>query len=147
MRTTTGRCLCGDLTYQFDGEPLWVEYCHCESCRRQTSSAVAIFVGLDTTQFRYTRGKPAGYASSPGVMRSFCARCGSPMSFEAAKWPSEIHLYLGTLSEPATFVPTRHVHIAEKLPWFEVADTLARHAHDGAAPADQSQRLAAPSQI
>jgi hypothetical protein len=133
--TTTGRCLCGDLVYAFTGDPLWVAYCHCDSCRRQTSSAVATFVGLDATRFGYTHGKPAVHASSPGVARSFCGRCGSPMSFEGAKWPGEIHIYIGTLSDPAAFVPTGHVHVAEKLPWFEIADTLPRHlASDAVTP-------------
>lgn len=131
-KTTTGRCLCGDLTYEFTGDPLWVAYCHCESCRRQTSSAVATFVGLDAKRFRYTHGKPKGYVSSPGVTRSFCARCGSPMSFEGAKWPGEIHVYVGTLSDPAAFVPTGHVHVAERLPWFEIDDALPRHPGGGA---------------
>ena len=135
---TTGRCLCGDLTYEFAGEPLWIAYCHCDSCRRQTSSVVATFVGLDAKHFRYTRGTPAKYASSPGVTRSFCSRCGSPMSFEGAKWPGEIHIYLGTLSDPSAFVPTSHVHVAEKLPWFDVADNLPRHPDSGSPSAAKS---------
>ncbi len=128
---TTGHCLCRDLAYEFDGDPLWVAYCHCESCRRHTSSTVATFVGVAVKGFRYTHGTPAKFASSPGVTRSFCARCGSPMSFEGTKWPGEVHLYVGTLSDPAAFVPTGHVHVAERVPWFEIDDTLPRHLGSG----------------
>ena len=128
---TTGHCLCRDLSYEFDGEPLWVAYCHCESCRRHTSSTVATFVGVAAKGFRYTQGTPTKFASSPGVTRSFCSRCGSPMSFEGAKWPGEVHLYIGTLGDPAQFVPTGHVHVAERVPWFEVADQLPRHQRQG----------------
>ena len=128
MSKTTGHCLCRDLEYEFEGDPLWVAYCHCESCRRHTSSTVATFVGVAAKTFRYTKGTPAHYASSPGVTRSFCARCGSPMSFEGTKWPGEVHLYVGTLSDPSAFVPTAHVHEAERVPWFDVADKLPRHA-------------------
>ncbi len=130
-KTTTGRCLCGALAYEFDGEPLWQSYCHCESCRRQTSSPVATFIGLDVKRFRYARGTPATFASSPGVTRSFCGHCGSPLSFEGVKWPGEIHIYTGTLTDPAAFAPKEHVHVSEKLPWFEVADQLPRHQHGG----------------
>ncbi len=137
-KTTSGRCLCGDLAYEFTGDPLWVAYCHCESCRRQTSSAVATFVGLASTQFRYTHGTPAGYASSPGVTRGFCGRCGSPMSFEGNNWPGEIHIYVGTLNDPAAFVPTGHVHTAEQLPWFEIDDTLPRHERSDASTIPKS---------
>ena len=126
---TTGHCLCGDLAYEFDGAPNWVSYCHCDSCRRHTSSAVAAFVGLDVSRTRYTKGTPVRYVSSPGVTRSFCGRCGSPMSYEGKNFPGEVHFYIGTLSDPAALAPTVHVHVAEKLPWFDTRDVLPRHAH------------------
>ena len=130
---TTGHCLCGDLAYQFEGTPKWVSYCHCESCRRHTSSAVAAFVGMESSLARYTRGTPVRFASSPGVIRSFCGRCGSPMSYESESFPGEIHFYTGTLSDPAAVAPTSHVHVAEKLPWFDVRDDLPRHDGSGEA--------------
>ena len=40
----TGRCLCGDIRYEYRGAPLKILHCHCESCRRHTSSPVATFV-------------------------------------------------------------------------------------------------------
>ncbi len=133
---TTGHCLCRDLTYEFEGDPLWVAYCHCESCRRHTSSALATFVGVSSKQFRYTHGTPATYTSSPGVTRSFCGKCGSPMSFAGSRFPGEIHLYIGTLTDPAVFIPTSHVHVTERLPWFDVRDALPRHDHSGSSSRD-----------
>ena len=41
--TTTGRCLCGAIQFEFAGEAVETTHCHCESCRRQTSSPVATF--------------------------------------------------------------------------------------------------------
>ena len=75
--TTTGRCQCRAIEYQFTGEPKWVMHCHCESCRRAVSSAVATYVGVRLEQFSYLQGDPAIYESSPGVKRYFCATCGS----------------------------------------------------------------------
>jgi hypothetical protein len=37
-----------------------------------------------------------------------------------------VHLYLGTLEHPETFVPTAHVHTGEQLPWFDAHDDLPR---------------------
>lgn len=123
---TTGRCLCGAVRYEFRGSPLWVMHCHCDSCRRHTSSPVATFVGVARDSFRFTTDPPAVYASSPGVRRSFCARCGSPIAYEADRLPDEIHLYHGTLADPAALAAQGHVHTGEQLPWFEVADYLPR---------------------
>lgn len=128
MNLTQGHCLCGGIKYEFEGKPDWVAYCHCESCRRHTSSAVATMLGVKVTQFRYLEGTPAAYQSSPGVWRYFCPTCGSPMAYtDDEKWPGEVHLYLGTLSQPEAFVPTAHVHTGEQVPWFELQDELPRY--------------------
>ncbi len=127
MKLTKGHCLCGAIKYEFEGKPDWVAYCHCDSCRRHTSSSVATMLGVKVGQFRYLEGTPASYQSSPGVWRYFCPACGSPMAYtNDDKWPGEVHLYLGTLEHPEKFVPTGHVHTGEQLPWFEIHDELPR---------------------
>ena len=131
MGTTRGRCLCGEVTYEFDGTENWRAYCHCESCRRNTSSPVTAFFGVPRSAFRFTGGAPAAYASSPGVRRLFCGRCGSPMAYESDRWPDEIHLYAASLDDPEAYRPQAHVHIAERLSWFDVRDDLPRHPHSG----------------
>jgi hypothetical protein len=30
----TGRCLCGAVTYEVDGDPVVVAHCHCADCQR-----------------------------------------------------------------------------------------------------------------
>ena len=64
-----GRCLCGGVRFRVEGAPLWVGHCHCHSCRRNTVSAVATFVGFDPEQVSYTAGKRQFYESSPGANR------------------------------------------------------------------------------
>ena len=125
---TTGRCLCGDIRYEYVGTPILLIHCHCDSCRRHVSSPVATFVCVTRDTFRFTQGKTGVYASSPGVRRSFCPRCGSPIAYETDRLPDEIHLYHGTLTDPGAARPTAHVHVAEQLAWFEVLDELPRYA-------------------
>ena len=122
-----GRCLCGDVRFQVEGAPIWVGHCHCQSCRRNTGAAVATFVGFAPEQVTYTAGERQMYESSPGVRRRFCGKCGTPLSYEADRFPGEIHLYISTLDEPDRFIPEFHVFYAERIPWFEIADDLPRH--------------------
>ncbi len=124
----TGRCLCGEIRYEYRGAPLKVLHCHCESCRRHASAPVATFVCLERATFRYTHGEPAAYISSPGVTRTHCSRCGSPMTYESARNPQQVDIYIGTLDDPAAIAPAYHVHAEEQLPWFEIADALPRYA-------------------
>ncbi len=126
MHITRGHCQCGAIEYEFEGAPKWVMHCHCASCRRAVSSALATYIGLRLAQFRYLKGEPAAYASSPGVTRYFCARCGSPMAYTGANWPGEVHLFHGTLEDPNAWPPTGHAHVAEELAWFDVNDQLPR---------------------
>ncbi len=125
--TTTGRCLCGAIHYEYDGDPSLVVHCHCESCRRQTSSPVATFVIVPKTALRFTSGQPKEYTSSPGVQRGFCGHCGSPISYRTDRRPDVIDLFAGTLSDRSAVAPQCHVHAIEQLPWFEVLDDLPRY--------------------
>ena len=124
----SGGCLCGAVRYLAEGAPLWSAHCHCRSCRRATGSAMATYVGYLRPQVRQTGAEPASYASSPGVVRRFCGRCGTPVSYEGERWPDQIHLFLCTFDEPESVQPEGHVYTAEQLSWLKLEDGLPRHA-------------------
>jgi hypothetical protein len=130
---TTGRCMCGDIRFEYRGAPIEITHCHCESCRRHSSSAFVTFVVVDKAGFRYTRGAPVAYASSPGVERTHCGRCGAPISYENAE---EFALYACTLDDPTVLKPENHIFVAEKMPWIEIGDSLPQFEYSakGAAP-------------
>lgn len=127
----TGRCLCGAVTYRYDPPENWRAHCHCESCRRATSSPVTTYMGVPRERLRWTGAEPTLYESSPGVRRLFCGRCGSPMAYDSDRFPHEVHLFAASLDDPGNFAPQAHVFFAEHLPWFDTADDLPRHARSG----------------
>jgi hypothetical protein len=123
-----GRCFCGAVTFAFDGKPNWTLHCHCESCRRATSSPITTWLSVQRAAFWVTSGEMKYHASSPGVKRGFCGKCGSQLSYEADHIGDEIHLYAASLEDPGVVRPERHVFASEQLPWFETADDLPRYA-------------------
>lgn len=125
--TRTGHCLCGAIRFEIKGQETWACHCHCESCRRQTASPVTTFLGIPLERFKWSGASPNIFASSPGVIRSFCPTCGTPMAFQADRYPGEIHLYAATLERPEDFIPRFHVHWSERLPWPAIHDTLPKH--------------------
>lgn len=129
MTVTHGHCLCGAIRFEIEGETKWCGHCHCESCRRCTSSPVTTFINLRSDQVRFSGETPKVYESSPGIRRSFCGACGSPLAFETHKRPGEIDLYAASLEHPEAIVPENHVHHAERLPWLDLADSLPRFPH------------------
>lgn len=72
-------------------------------------------------------GAPGAYESSPEVIRRFCGVCGTPLTYEAAVYPGEIHIMTGPLDAPERLAPERHVFHRERVPWLALADDLPRH--------------------
>lgn len=70
------------------------------------------------------------------VVRKFCATCGTHMTIQCERWPTETHLYAASLDDPSQFQPQAHFHFAEKLDWVELDDDLPRYAGsaEGAEP-------------
>jgi hypothetical protein len=123
-----GRCLCRAVIFEYDGEPNWTLHCHCESCRRATSSPMTTWISVPRSAFRFKQGTPRHFNSSPGVARGFCGTCGSPLTYESERIPDEVHLYAASLVNPLDVKPMRHVFVEEQLPWLEIADRLPRFA-------------------
>ena len=49
-----GKCLCGDITYAFSGEPLRSTVCHCATCRRRTGSLFSAHLWFEPNQLTFT---------------------------------------------------------------------------------------------
>ena len=103
-------------------------YCHCRDCRKANGAPVSLFVGYLKEQTETERGTLRSYESSPGVRRSFCGDCGSPLSYEDERLPGEIHIPVGVFDDPEVFEPRAHSWASQQLSWFELGDDLHRHA-------------------
>jgi hypothetical protein len=102
-------------------------HCHCESCRRATSSPITTFFVVRRSDVAFTGETFRHYPSSPGVSRGFCGRCGSPMSYETERRPDQIDLYMASLDAGQSVPIREHWHWEEHLVWLNVVDDLPRH--------------------
>ncbi len=117
MQSLAGSCGCGAIRFEIEGKPKWIAHCHCDNCRRATGAAVSTYVGCEREQVKFLAGEPKIYRSSPGVRRSHCGDCGTPIAYEGERWPSEIHFFVGLFERAADLVPQGHAYEAERLPW------------------------------
>jgi hypothetical protein len=122
-----GGCLCGAVRYRASGDPITVVYCHCTSCRRASGAPVVAWAMWPLDQFEWTRGKPAANASSQGVERCFCGRCGTPISYTAEYMPGLVDVTVASLDDPGALEPQLHIWDSERVRWLELADRLPRH--------------------
>ncbi len=121
-----GGCRCGAVRYEAVGKPKWVAHCHCSDCRRSSGAPFVTWAGYGSEAFRW-QGQPAkSYGSSPGVARTFCAECGTPLAFAGERWPGEIHVLVGTLDDPHSVEPRGHTYTRDQLPFIKLDDGLKR---------------------
>jgi len=112
-----GGCMCGAVRFETTGAPKFVSRCHCQSCRKATGAAFSTWVGFKDEQLRWLTGPRAFHASSPGVKRGFCAKCGSPLTYAGEDWAGETHILIGAFDDPAVFTPGADVFCEDALAW------------------------------
>ncbi|SFM32361.1 Uncharacterized conserved protein [Variovorax sp. OV329] len=129
-----GRCLCGAVQYELNGEIRFASHCHCGMCRKAHGAAFGSYGGVSAGKFRITQGQEVlhEFESSPGVTRSFCSRCGSPITWTSDEHPEHVAFTLGTLEAPPAELPgMRHIHVASKAPWYDICDSVPRFEGNG----------------
>jgi len=117
-----GGCLCGAVRFAVSGPAKWTAYCHCRSCRKHTGAPVSAYAGFDRDRVTFTSGALATYASSTGVRRGFCGTCGSTLTYEGDRWPTEMHIHVGAFDNPEAFAPQGQAFAGERLPWLHIGD-------------------------
>ncbi len=122
----SGHCLCGAVRFTCTAPPVWQVHCHCESCRRATSSPMTSFFAMPDGAWSWTGAAPQLYRSSAKGERYFCKVCGSQMGYRHASLPDEMHFYAASLDDPTLFTPTAHDFWPEHLPWLHLADHLPK---------------------
>jgi len=116
-----GGCLCGGVRYEVRTDHRDGYYCHCRMCQLAVGNTRAAFFNVRKAELRWL-SEPARYASSKIARRGFCARCGTPLSFEYLDG-ERIDLTVGSLDDPAALKPTTHFAVESRIaPW---------HADDG----------------
>lgn len=119
-----GGCLCGAVRYRAIGEFLGTNFCHCRTCQLASGAPVLAWVTFPATGFRWSAAQPAIFASSEGVARGFCARCGTTHSWGSAKSPGRIDIATATLDDPALAPPADHIWVRSRLRWMRCEDGL-----------------------
>lgn len=118
----TGQCLCGQITYTIDAEPLGARACWCRDCQRIASGSATVNVLFpeEAVVYKGDIGTIAMTADSGNtVERGFCPQCGAQLyskTVEPAGMP--IRVRAGTLDDPELMAP-------QSLIWVESAPSWA----------------------
>lgn len=122
-----GGCLCGAVRYRATGEPTALTLCHCRSCRRASGAPSVAWAVFRSGDFGFLRGHPASFGSSPGVTRTFCGMCGTPLTYQSTSRPDSIDITTATLDVPDAFPPASEIWTSDKLSWECLNEAIAHH--------------------
>jgi hypothetical protein len=85
---------------------------------------------FEAAMFRITDGNLGEVATSPGVTRGHCQRCGTSLTYRHSDRAGEIDVTLATLDDPTRLRPDMHIWVEDKLPWVEIGDDLPQYMQE-----------------
>ena len=115
-----GQCLCGSVRFEIDMPARWAWHDHSAASRRAHGAAYATYVGSWRKRFRVTKGEAdiARHADkATKTVRSFCARCGTPLIYERARSPHMVNIPRALFSGRTGRQPLYHIAIEELQEW------------------------------
>ena len=103
-----GGCLCGQLRFEAQGEPLYAGYCYCGDCRKASGSGFVPFIGFESRAVRFS-GESRTFTSRASTggdaVRNSCPVCSALVFGGVVGMDSSHTLYAGTLDDPSLFRP------------------------------------------
>jgi hypothetical protein len=125
--THKGGCFCGQIRYETTGTPFHETSCHCAICRGTTGAASVAWFSLERSHFRFTAGEPTRFKSTRRGTRSFCAQCGTQLTFETEDFPDEIDVTICSLDDPESVRPKDQTWLSSKVSWVVLDNRLPQH--------------------
>jgi hypothetical protein len=115
-----GACVCGGVTLEIEVPAQWAWHDHSARSRHAQGAAYATYVGSWKSRFRITQGEEllTRYEDrTAGTTRSFCGRCGTPVTYERAGSPKNVNIPRALFTTRTGREPRYHMNLAEAADW------------------------------
>lgn len=129
-----GGCQCGAVRYALYVAPQKSHVCHCRMCQRATGGLFAALAGAPKSEFAWTKGTPALFASSDLATRAFCNACGTPLGFTYELEHARQYVTIGSLDDPERAPIEIQYGVESRISWVKFCDDV-RGEVTGADPA------------
>lgn len=121
MVALSGRCLCGQVSFQASGQIKRVSACYCGQCRAQNGGGPFYGVELQgTLHIENEQGPLRWFESSNKAKRGFCSRCGSSMFWQANDDPAFFDVSMGVLDSVENLSLDAHIFVDSCPPYMSV---------------------------
>jgi hypothetical protein len=125
--SAAGQCLCGAVRFEIDYPARWAWHDHSRASRLAHGAAYATYVGSWRKRFRVTAGARdiARYDDKAArSVRSFCRRCGTPLTYERGHAPHMVNIPRALFHSRTGRRPLYHVGIDELQDWTYAGERL-----------------------
>ena len=123
--TAAGQCLCGVVRFEIDTPAFWAWHDHSRASRLAHGAAYATYVGSWRKRFRVTAGdRDITRYNDNGATRSFCRRCGTPLTYERARSRHMVNIPRALFESRTGRQPLYHVGIEELQDWTYTGERL-----------------------
>jgi hypothetical protein len=124
-KITSGGCLCGNYSYEFDREQVVsAHHCHCKDCQKMTGSGKATIVLVPTDGLKVS-GELSTYTvtgtDGSHVTRGFCKTCGSQLISYVEEMPELQFVKAGSLDDSSWLTIDSSFWSSSAQPWSPVA--------------------------
>ena len=121
-----GHCLCGQIKFRLNAEPLTLYACHCTDCQRRSGGALLLSMCVHRESLEVLEGTPELVASiaTDGRERrnKVCPACQVRLWSEPVNRPKLAILRPSVLEQARSFAPIAHQYVRSALPWFVFPD-------------------------
>ena len=129
MSTThIGRCTCGNIEFEFTGNPLRTFLCYCTECQRTTGSENALLTLVPAKAFQLKKGAPSIYkrpgSSGKDVVIHFCGDCGAGLYGEVTAY-GLVSIATARLEDTSRHQPTIAQYTASAPAWSAIPPGIA----------------------
>ena len=130
----SGRCLCGEITFEVEPPLRDILICHCTQCAQWSGHQVAA-TGVPPERFDLTAGSNLlkWYRSSDDAERGFCSNCGSSL-FWRPEANDRIAIMAGTMDDPSGLKVGSHIFTADQRNYIKTDDAAPRFEDAGPMP-------------
>ena len=123
----TGQCLCGQVHYTINADPMMAGHCNCVDCQRATGAAhmTAAFFPRDAFEIAGDMASHTVTADSGNtVERFFCPTCGGRLFAENSGNPEMRAVMVGSLDNKEAVSPQMRVYQRNRPSWDLLDETL-----------------------
>ena len=125
--TAEAACVCGAVRVEIVVPALWAWHDHSAASRHAQGCAYATYVGSWKVRMRILQGEEliSRYEDQEThTIRSFCSRCGTPLTYERPSAPKYVNLPRPLFETRTGREPRYHMYLDEQADWLWLGEAL-----------------------